>query len=190
MLCLVPLLLGAAGGHDLGKAVDGGADTAERCRVHAEQQLGERSGARARTGGRGRAGSLVEGGRAMGHPVVDEQRDEGVAGQVVCLLGRVRGGHDDGRVRRVGRRRQVGVVHEGDVRYIVGCRREMELRRGSVERGVGSTAEAAGAYKAGVLQTDGHLFGQAIVGRHGAGVMGVVVVVVVVRRLAMDIRCI
>ena len=57
---------------------------------------------------------------------MDEQGDVGVAGEVVHLLARWVGGHYDDRGAGVGRGREVGVVHEGDVRHVVGARREVE----------------------------------------------------------------
>jgi len=120
VLGLVPLLLATPARDNLSNAIDGGADPTERGRVHAEQKLGQRTGARVRAGGRGRAAWLAERGRAVRDPVVHEQRDEGVRFQVVRLLGRGRGGHYDGGVLRVGRRGEVGVVHQRDVRDVVG----------------------------------------------------------------------
>lgn len=52
----------------------------------------------------------------MGYPVVDEKGDSRVREQIERLL---RGGvrsHDDNRVGGMGRGRQVGIIHQGDVR--------------------------------------------------------------------------
>lgn len=51
----------------------------------------------------------------MGDPVVDEEGDMGICEEMICLPGRRISGHYDGWVRIKGRRRQVGVGHEGDV---------------------------------------------------------------------------
>lgn len=66
---------------------------------------------------------------------MDEQRDVGIGEEVEGLFGRRVGSHDDGGARgemgggcwRECTGGQVGVVHEGDMRHVVGACCEMEL---------------------------------------------------------------
>lgn len=67
-------------------------------------------------------------GKGGARTVMHQKRDIGIGHQVVGLLGcGVRGHDDDGR-GRVRRRREVGVVHERDVRLVIGTRRKVKLR--------------------------------------------------------------
>ena len=63
----------------------------------------------------------------LGRTVVHEKRHVGVRDQVVHLLARWVGGHDDDGRRGIGRRGEVRVVHQRDVGLVVGARREVEL---------------------------------------------------------------
>lgn len=52
---------------------------------------------------------------------MDEQGDTGIGDEVVHFLASRVGGHDDDGQARVRRRREVGVVHERDVGYVIGA---------------------------------------------------------------------
>lgn len=68
----------------------------------------------------GEAAGLGACGWAVGYPVMDEEGNVGVGGEVVHLFGGGVGGHDDfGEVVAVGGGGEVGVVHEGDVGDVV-----------------------------------------------------------------------
>lgn len=60
---------------------------------------------------------------------MDKKGDVGVSDEVCHLAGGRVGGHDDDGGRGVGRRGEVGVVHERDMGHVIGASRKMKLWR-------------------------------------------------------------
>lgn len=58
-----------------------------------------------------------------------KERDARVDEQVICLARFGVCGHDNDRRGSIWRGGEVGIVHEGDVRYLVMTCRQMKLRR-------------------------------------------------------------
>lgn len=173
MPLLAPTLLLGTGIQEARRAGDGGRDAGQSARIDVQQQAGKggASGSGRRGAVAGAAGVRSTGGRAVRHPVMDQERNSRVSKKVEGLAGGGIGRHDDGRVRTEGGRGEVGVGHEGYVGSLAVAGGEMQLGRveGSVavRKGVrvrpgrdGQAEWGRRTYEARVLEAGDDLWGE------------------------------